>query len=389
MRVSHLLPTLCSLLLVGCGGGSAGSTHSDSSSGAAAGGSETHDVALGGDALYDDDSGAVGGSGVGGGDGDVGATADDAYFPPTDGGVWETVEPSSAGFSESGLDALRQVVEDNRSSSFTIVVAGRLVVEWYFMGAKSSTRTDVASVQKSVTSTLVGLARDRGLLQLDDLVSDHLTAGWSKATPAQEEQITLRHLLTHSSGLEPDTLEWVAPPGTLFAYNTEAYQKLRSVLEESSGMYIYAFSREWLFDAIGVEGEWVDRGEVDPLGAPLWGLELSALDMARYGLFAAREGRWSGAQITSPGWFAEAWTPSATKADYGLLWWLQGRGKLHGKAPADLVSALGARDQKIYVVPSLDLVVTRQGLAAGTQTEAESDFDLVLLKAVTEARVPQ
>jgi hypothetical protein len=108
--------------------------------------------------------------------------------------------------------------------------------------------------------------------------------------------------------------------------------------------------------------------------------------MARFGLFAQRSGAWSSGQVTSPGWFAEAWTSSAVKADYGLLWWLQGKGTLKGKAPPDLVSALGARDQKIYVAPSLDVVVTRQGLAAGAASEAESNFDVLLLSAIAAAR---
>ena len=325
---------------------------------------------------------------------DAGATADSPasppvstdYAPPTGAGAWATVDPSAAGFSPTGLEALRDVVQQNDSSSFMILVGGRILVEWYFKGADASTRLDVASVQKSVTSTLVGLARDRALLDLDDHVSDYLPVGWSNATPAQEGAITLRHLMTHSSGLSPVDLRRVAAPGTVFDYNTPAYQKLRPVLETAAGMDINALSRAWLFDAIGVQGGWADRGEVDPTGAPIWGLLLSARDMARFGLFAQRSGVWAGQPIASPGWFAEAWTPAATKADYGLLWWLQGRGTLRNKAPVDLVSALGARDQKIYVVPSLELVVTRQGLAAGAQTDAESNFDLVLLKAIADAR---
>ncbi|HRH01016.1 MAG TPA: serine hydrolase [Polyangiaceae bacterium] len=308
------------------------------------------------------------------------------YFPPNDSDVWETADAAATGWSASGLDALVKVVEANKSSSFMMLADGRVLLERYFLTATAATRTDVASVQKSFTSTLAGLARDRKLLTFDDKVSDHLPAGWSKAAPADEARITLRHLMTHASGLDPNTLAKVAEPGARFDYNTNAYQKLRAVLEKVSAKDINALSREWLFDAIGVRGTWVNRGLVDPVGAAIWGLELSARDMARFGLLATRGGAWSGKAVTAAGWFSEAWTPSATKADYGLLWWLQGRGTLKGKAPADLASALGAKDQKIYVVPSMKLVVTRQGLAAGTAEEAESDFDRVLLKAIADAR---
>lgn len=337
------------------------------------------------DALADgEDTAADGLVGDTGGD-DTAAPAAGAYVPPND-GAWETIDPAAAGFSASGLEALRAVVEENHSSSFMLLMDGRIVAEWYFMGATEATRTDVASVQKSITGTLVGLARDRGLLDLDDAVSDYLPEGWSNAAPADEAKITLRHLMTHSSGLSPQTLAKVAEPGAVFDYNTNAYQKLRLVLEAASGLDINALSRAWLFDAIGVGGSWVVRdGTLDPTGATIWGLQLSARDMARFGLFAQRRGAWGDAQITAAGWFDEAWTPSAAKGDYGLLWWLQGRGTLRGKAPLDLVSALGSRDQKIYVSPSLKAVVTRQGLAAGTESEAESNFDIVLLGAVAAA----
>ena len=308
------------------------------------------------------------------------------YFPPLGGGAWEAADLVATGWEPSGLEALAQVAEDNRSSSIIVLSEGRIVLERYFRGANADTQTDVASVQKSVTSTLVGLARDRGLLDLDDTVSTYLAAGWSNASPTDEAAITIRNITTHSSGLSPQNLTQVAPRGTVFDYNTEAYQKLRPILEQVAGTDINALSRAWLFDAIGVTGTWVDRGIVDSTGAPIIGLRLSARDMARIGLFAQRFGVWAGEQITSAGWYAEAWTPAATKDDYGLLWWLQGRGRLEGKAPQDLVAALGAADQKIYISPSLKIVVTRQGLAAGAATEAESDFDLVLLKAVADAR---
>lgn len=174
------------------------------------------------------------------------------YLPMAD--TWETVVPEEVGWSTEGLEALATTVGDARSSSFTVSSGGRLMVERYWRGATDTTATDVASVQKSVTSTLVGIAADRGLLGLDDAVSDHLGDGWSAAMAAVERRITLRHLMTHSSGLHPDTMRRAAAPGTTFDYNTFAYQKLRLVLEAASGLDINALSRAWLFDPIGLSG---------------------------------------------------------------------------------------------------------------------------------------
>jgi CubicO group peptidase (beta-lactamase class C family) len=311
-----------------------------------------------------------------------------AFFPPAT-GAWATVSAAEAGFDEQGLAALVDLVGGANSTSLVILAEGRIVAEQYWNGADASFIRDLASAQKSVTSTLVGLARDQGLLALDDAVSDYLPAGWTAASPAGEAAITIRHLLTMSSGLNPRTLRNDAPPGTVWDYNTDAYQKLRGVLEAAAGTDINVLSKAWLFDAIGIEQPvpWAPRAQVvDAVGWPTYGLTLTAREMARFGLFAMRAGQWAGTQITAADWFAEAWAPSPLKADYGYLWWLLGQGRLASKgATPDLVAALGARDQKIYVSPSVGVVMARQGSAAGVVSEAESDFDAALITALGRA----
>ena len=85
---------------------------------------------------------------------------------------------------------------------------------------------DVASVQKSVTSILIGIAQQKKLLNIESRVSKYLGAGWSKSTPEQEDRITVRHLLSMTSGLN-ETLQFVAPAGNRWFYNTPAYAKSR------------------------------------------------------------------------------------------------------------------------------------------------------------------
>ncbi len=265
---------------------------------------------------------------------------------------------------------------------------GRILTENYFAGLTAATANDVASVQKSVASTLLGIAQEKRLLSLDDAVSKYLAAGWSTATPADEGKITIRHLMTMSSGLN-DALRKVAEPGKTFDYNTPAYQKTRPILEKAAGMEINALTRAWLFDGISVSAGtvWKPRpdGETDSTGAAQWGLYMTARDMARFGLVSLRRGAWGERRLIQSSWYDEAWASSKVQADYGLLWWLMGKRNIPG-APKDWVAGLGARDQKIYVVPSLDLVVTRQGLAAGEESEHSSNFDLALFKAIAAAR---
>jgi len=317
------------------------------------------------------------------------APATDAYFPPID-GDWATISATDAGFTDAGLAEVLALVERSNSQSFVLTINGRIVAEQYWQGADAATRRDIASAQKSVTSTLMGLARDRGLLTFDQSVTSFLGAGWTAADVADEAQITLLQLMTMSSGLDPVTMTKKAAPGTVWEYNTDAYQRLRPVLEAASGRDINALSGEWLFDEIGLvdRNSWYRRPAMkDALGNVLWGLNLTAREMTRFGLFAMRGGQWAGRQITDPAWFAEAWTSIPLKVEYGYLWWLLGKGRLGRRgAPADLVAALGAQDQKIYVIPSMGLVLARQGGAADDTTAAESDFDTALIAAIGRAR---
>lgn len=313
------------------------------------------------------------------------------YVPPAT-GAWDTVDPEASGWSAQKLADLAAMVEAANSRTFVMLSGGRILAEHYWQGATAETVQDIASAQKSVVSTLIGIAREKRLLQLDDAVSKYLPAGWSKATPAQEAAITIRHLLTMTSGLDPRSLKQTSAPGTKFDYNTDAYQKLRPLLEVATKDGIDHLTRSWILDPIGadVSARWIERptAERDATGAVPWGLVITARDMARFGLLAQRLGAWAESTIVSEGWLREAWTGSKTKQDYGYLWWLMGQGRLGERgAPADWVAALGAQDQKIYVIPSLDVVVARQGLAAKEVSETTSDFDAQLIRGIGAARL--
>ncbi len=318
-------------------------------------------------------------------------TSANAYFPPA--GRWESVTPEDAGWSSSGLEALATTVGEANSDSLVVLAGGRIVLERYWNGYGETSTRDIASCQKSVTSTLVGIAIEKGLLTLDDPVSKYVDPGWTKASPADEGAILIRHLITMTSGLHPTKLTKVAAPGTIWNYNTDAYQKTRLVLERASAEDIDTITRAWIWDTIDVSAatNWRSRpGAVDAVGSPIWGLACTARDMARFGLLVLRKGAWAGNRVVNEAWLNDATRPSQTlNPSYGYLWWLLGAGENKGRnvAPPDLVAALGAQDQKIYVCPSLDLVLARQGLAAKETSESASDFDNVLIDGLLAARL--
>jgi len=245
---------------------------------------------------------------------------------------------------------------------------------------------DVASQQKSFVAMLAAIAVDMGLLDIEKAVSDYIGAAWSKAAPEQERAIRVVHLLEMSSGLS-EGLSYVAPAGSTFLYNTPAYAVTKRVLEAAAKVTLDTMTRDWLTAPAGMaDTAWRKRPAVfSDVGNPT-GLVTCPRDVAAFGQLVLDGGRAAdGKRVVSEAALKAMFTRSKTNPGYGQLWWLNGSdywlrppairmaGSLLPAAPRDLVAALGALDRKLYVVPSLKLVVVRMGQAA-----PDKDFDLQL-----------
>ncbi|MBL8174319.1 MAG: serine hydrolase [Bryobacterales bacterium] len=314
------------------------------------------------------------------------------YFPGS--GDWERVQPQQAGWSADGLDALLRFAESRRSTGVVILVGGRILTEQHWdpkrfeataqyrfeKTADGQILEDVASMQKSVTAMLFGIARAKKLVDFDTPVSKALGAGWSKLSAEQEGAITMRHLLTMTSGTS-DELGFEAAPATKWRYNSVAYQKILPALARVAGKDANTLTREWLTGPIGMRhGEWRER----PNMRGMVGFVTAARDMARFGLMVLAGGVWNGKRIVDAEFVEEALRPSQKlNPSYGLLWWLNGQpvrraGARGGEmliptAPKDAVAAQGALGRKVYVAKSLGLVAVRIGGEA--QRKGEADFN--------------
>jgi CubicO group peptidase (beta-lactamase class C family) len=315
------------------------------------------------------------------------------YFP---GDTWET----TSGWDQTKLDELAAYAESKGTKSLVLLLGGRLLLERHFAGADASFTRDVASVQKSVIAILAGIAIEKGLFAIDDGVSSILGAGWSNASNAQAEAaITVRHLLTMTSGLDEE-LGYAAPAGTAWLYNNDAFHRVRLVIEKTSGQDIETFARTVLFDPLGMKDSHFQRRlSRDSKDVPAVGLQTSARDLARFGLLLERHGKWKDAVIVSSSWVDQATSTSQPlNASYGFLFWLNGKdggllppsqpfaGMMVVPAPADAFAALGHSDQKVWVARSLDVVLTREGDAAGEAKNAVSGFDAELWTRVMAAK---
>lgn len=335
----------------------------------------------------------------------------DLYFP--DATEWETIEPDAAGWDGQALDKALDFAMSRKSSGVVVLYGGRILAERYQAVSDPSRRylgvlrgkdeaghaiEDVASVQKSVACVLVGIAQEKGLLKINDPVHKHLGTGWSNASTEQESLITIQHLISMSSGLD-NRLRYVAPPGTKWRYNTEAYCLSLKAAAKAAGLSPNELTSRWLTRPIGMaDSRWVMRklpATAPPETNP-FGFATSARDLARLGLLMQARGRWEETVVLADqNYLIDSFSTSQQmNPAYGYLWWLNGKkfalrgnlrvsGPLNRHAPADLAAALGALGRKCYIVPSLNLVVTRLGDSPEPARPAfDAEFWRLLMKAV-------
>lgn len=305
--------------------------------------------------------------------------ADGTVFP---GEEWAVADPADHGIDPAGLEAARAYAFEpqHRTQGLVVVHEGEIVGEWYAEGSDADSWAASWSVGKSFTSAAVGIAIEEGAIAgVDEPAATYLTewAGTDKA------EITVEHLLQMTSGLafdedyrggteseivrmvtsEPDQLAFArsvpqeVPPGSRWSYSSGDTMLLSGVVEAAVGRPLADYAAEVLLDPIGIDQvEWWRDAEGHTLGYCC--LDTTSRDFARLGLLYLHEGRWGDEQIVPAEWVRASIDPVETSdGAYGYQWWTYG---IEG-VPDDAFLAEGIDGQFIHVIPSLDLVVVRNG----------------------------
>lgn len=319
------------------------------------------------------------------------------YFPPNGVATWETKSIASLGWKQTAVQPLKDFLIQKNSKSFMILVNGRIVMEEYFNGHTASTTWQWNSAGKTLVATTTGIAQQEGLLNINTRASQYLGLGWTSAPLAKESLITSRHLLTMTSGLNDSSelvirpnLTYMADAGTRWSYHN-VFQKLMDVVAAASSQNFETYFNTKLKDKIGMDGFW-NNGLIFKI------YHSNTRSMARFGLMALNKGKWKTESIINETFFNESVTTSQSiNPSYGYLWWLNGKnnymvpggqtvfpGTLVPNAPSDMYAAMGAEDQRIYVVPSKNMVVIRMGDASdpGNPSFAVSGFDNALWEKI-------
>ncbi|GAA4281552.1 serine hydrolase [Gaetbulibacter aestuarii] len=316
-------------------------------------------------------------------------SVDSLYFPENNSTVWEKESPSNLGWNDAELQPLLDFLQQKNSKSFMILHKGKIVVEAYFNGHKTQSLWYWASAGKTLTSTVSGIAQDEGFINITNKVSDYLGNGWTSAPLDKENLITCKNLLSMDSGLDDslgdnvakENLQYLADAGTRWAYHN-VYVKMQDVVATASGMDWSTYFNTRLKDKLGMSGAWIQNGDF----SVYWS---DTRSMARFGLMILAKGLWKDTRIVSETYLQEATNTSQDiNKSYGYLWWLNGKASYHlpslqtefqgpliPNAPNDMYAALGKNDQKIYIVPSKDLVIVRMGDTADGVNFALSTFD--------------
>lgn len=305
-------------------------------------------------------------------------TAENTYWP---GVRWRVSSPEAQGMDSAALaDALDYIqAQRTRIHSLTIVRNGYLVLDAIFFPFQRDTLHDVASVTKSVTTTLIGIAIGDGKLR--DVNQPVLSVFHDRRVENRDErkeQLTLEHLMIMSGGLDceygsgertlremrasPDWLQFmldrpmIAAPGTKPEYCSGGMHLLSGILAKATRTSALEYAQRRLFQPLGIrEVAW----PADPQGISHgWGdLHLRPHDMARIGYLWLNRGRWKDQQIVPSEWIAAAIQAHARvlRADYGYGLWVN-----RDRDPM-LFEAVGRGGQRITVLPSRNLVLAITG----------------------------
>ncbi len=313
-----------------------------------------------------------------------------------DSAEFESIDPADAGWDAAAVTEFVDWAAEVGTHQLLLLDRGRIIAERYWHGATVDRPAEVYSAQKSVIGLAIGILLADGVLDIDGPVSTWLGDGWTATAPENERRITLWHLLSMTSGLN-DRFEFDAEPGTVWYYNNMAYHQLRPIIEAATGKPASDALDELVHGPLAMTNtEWRPREKViDPAGRHLHGMYSTVRDLARFGRFVLADDR--GAVED----FLQDSVRPATEHNpsYGLLWWLLDGDRaivpdsmnaadpvkafgsrsvshrLAPSAPPGTLAAMGAADQRLYLVPERQIAVVRLGAPVGARTAAAGNVD--------------
>jgi CubicO group peptidase (beta-lactamase class C family) len=309
---------------------------------------------------------------------------------PYEGPYWPTESFRSCTPEEVGMDSelLRKMNEDMVLQmrlhidihSVHVIRKGYIVAEQYYSkDFKADSLHYIYSCTKSITSAAFGIAYEKG--HIPDLETSLLDffPEYQLENPYGKDQITLKHALTMSDGLEwyelqypygddrntftqwkqqDGSIQFILDrplkelPGSTFNYNSGISHLLSVILQQQTGMRMDSFVRQEIFTPLGISDyHWTINQDGAAKGYA--GLYLKPLDLVKFGLLYLNNGLWADKQLVPRAWVEESTDKHILRGDipgfyYGYQWWVHETG---------LYAAVGFGGQVLMIIPEYELVV--------------------------------
>jgi len=311
--------------------------------------------------------------------------------------------PEKVGWSSVKLQEAKAYSETIKTAAVMIVHNGIIVYEW-----GDTTKPYMChSIRKSFLSALYGIHVAAGRIDLKKTMAELGINDNEPSLTETEKKATVADLLKARSGIyHPALYETAAmkkmrpprgshPPGTFWYYNNWDFNTLGAIFEHLTARSIFEEFENRIAKPLQMQ-DFVREKHTEYVTGPdsvypAYPFQLSARDLARFGLLFARAGRWKDQQIIPQEWVTESTTSYSDAGEaggYGYMWWVATGGKhLPGvEIPDGSFSARGAGGHYCLVIPKWDLVIVHR---VDTFKPGESVSSLefgTLVKKILEAR---
>lgn len=244
--------------------------------------------------------------------------------------------------------------------SVMVLRHGKVIAEIYPTPFAPEYRHTMYSCSKTFVGAAVGLAIADNRLRLTDRVGAFFPELLPDSVSDNLAAMTVRDLLTMTSGITPDwnmrsiTPEWirtylakpVKTPGKKFEYDSICSYLLSAIVQKVTGMTLFDYLKLKLFTPMNItDVAW----EISPEGVNTggWGLYIQSESLAKFGLLLLNHGVWEGKQLLPASWVEQMTTRQI--GEYGYQMWMC---EYPGAVRLD-----GALGQYVLIIPDKDMVV--------------------------------
>lgn len=265
-----------------------------------------------------------------------------------------------------------------RINSFLLLKNNKLICEEYFYGYSHSDLHQIESSTKSITSLLVGIAKDKGMIKDINEPLYKCFPSYKYLNTGEYKNITIASLLSMTSAFsnENDELfqsnnridyalnrELIHTAGGKFVYDGGNTEILGAVLKNKTEMFADDFAEKYLFTPLNIKTYNWNILRQDGFPCMSGSLQLLPRDMAKIGLLVLNNGKFNNEEIISKQWIEESTTAKTTTHiegdNYSYHWWnitLRSNQKNYVT-----IWANGLGSQFIYIIPALDIVIATTG----------------------------